>query len=234
MDNRHIQPQEPNDQGTCSQAEAADSLAPIYDDYTRKHRWRCPEKLFSMMEGLFQPGQVLLDLGIGTGQSAQPFRREGMIVYGLDHSPKMLEICRGKGIAFHLQQVDLNTARLPFPDCLFDLVLASGVFHLLPLSEPLIRESKRILRPGGHIAFTFDPWNPDSPEEYLPVSLAGVHAKINRESGVCSYRHTVDSLLALLMKNGFRILKGETFIAFRSPEDQRPIRFCAWILQATR
>lgn len=44
-----------------------------------------------------QPGQSILDIGIGTGLRSILFRKAGLTVHGMETSQDMLEACRTKG-----------------------------------------------------------------------------------------------------------------------------------------
>lgn len=206
----------------------ADAMADTYDDYTRSNHWRCPEKIHSITREVVQKGQTLLDLGIGTGQGAAPFRKQGLVIYGIDGSQKMLNICRRKGIAFSLCQVDLTKSPIPYPDFFFDNIIASGLLHIVPLYDPLLNEIHRILRPGGHFVFTFDPWIEEKQEGYSHVE-EGIYKKLNEDSGIYVYRYGVDRLLGRLRNLGFHTVRGETFTAFKRPDTGEVFRFCAWL-----
>ncbi len=107
-----------------------------------------------------QPGQIVLDVGCGTGTLTVQIKQTepGAIVYGLDTDLQVLDIARRKaeqaGEAIILQQ---GTATcLPYPDGSFDLVFSSLMLHHLTRQDKqqMLREAFRVLKPGGelHIA----------------------------------------------------------------------------------
>lgn len=107
--------------------------------------------------GPIRPGEVLLDLGCGTGfdalVAAQLVGPAGRVV-GIDLSCEMLAVAKaGQGetsfaqVAFLAAGVEL----LPFSDGSFDAALSNGVLNLIPDKPAAVREIFRILRPGGRL-----------------------------------------------------------------------------------
>lgn len=137
-----------------SQAALHDAYAAEYDGQVRAYACYLAEVLFGLAYEFIRPGELVLDVGIGSGLSAAPFAAAGLIVYGMDFSPAMLELCRGKGFAADLRQHDLQQFPWPYADEAVDHVLACGVFHFLPDLADIFYESARIVRAGGIVAFT--------------------------------------------------------------------------------
>lgn len=91
-------------------------------------------------------GARVLDLGCGKGRFAARLRERGARVVGLDLSMAMLRSARG------LDRVRASARRLPFADGAFDAVVAVEVFEHVGPPEPVLREARRVLRPGGVLA----------------------------------------------------------------------------------
>ena len=75
------------------------------------------------------PGEIILDLGIGTGNLAIRFDTMGCEIWGTDFSDAMLEKARLKLPQAHLFQADL---RKTWPAALnrrFDCIVSAYVFH---------------------------------------------------------------------------------------------------------
>ena len=72
--------------------------AATYDDEAEGTGWLAPEVAFGMTYTYVQPGQSILDIGIGTGLGSVLFQKAGLEVYGMDISPQMLDrllpLCR--------------------------------------------------------------------------------------------------------------------------------------------
>jgi predicted TPR repeat methyltransferase len=131
-----------------------DSYAAGYDAQVRAYNCYIADLVFGLCYEFIHPGQRLLDVGTGSGLSAQPFVRAGLLVSGMDFSPAMLDICREKGFFADLQQHDLAITPWPYPTDYFDHLVASGVFHFIPGLESSFSEAARLLKPGGRFTFT--------------------------------------------------------------------------------
>ena len=77
-----------------------DEIAPRYDEvWTRSPIGRLQrDAVWRRLDDLFHPGEKLLDLGCGTGEDALHFMSRGMQVSGIDASPEMVRIARGRGV----------------------------------------------------------------------------------------------------------------------------------------
>lgn len=95
----------------------------------------------------------VLDIGTGTGRTAELFAPEARRVTALDRSPEMLRLARarltGKEWAVELVQGDFYA--LPLKDEGADTVLLHQVLHFAQAPERVIAEAARVMRPGGHI-----------------------------------------------------------------------------------
>ena len=91
----------------------------------------------------------LLEIGIGTGRIAVPLAAAGVRVAGIDISASMLIVLRGKRT--DLDVMFAEAARLPFGSHVFDAALFVHILHLIPDPEGTIRETLRVVRPGGLI-----------------------------------------------------------------------------------
>jgi SAM-dependent methyltransferase len=90
-------------------------------------------------------GLRVLDLGCGKGRFAAHFKAAGADIVGLDLSTAMLARATG------LDRVRASARRLPFADSTFDAVVAVEVLEHVGAVEPVLREARRVLRPGGRI-----------------------------------------------------------------------------------
>jgi len=131
-----------------------DAYAADYDAQVRTHACYITDLVFGLCYETMRPGQSLLDVGTGSGLSAQLFARAGLHVSGMDFSPVMLDICRAKGFFTDLQQHDLTVIPWPYPANHFDHLVACGVFHFIPKLDSIVAEAGRLLKPGGLFAFT--------------------------------------------------------------------------------
>jgi SAM-dependent methyltransferase len=90
------------------------------------------------------------DLGCGTGRTAAWLKRHGVgPIDGVDLTPEMLEVARGRGL--HERLVEADVADTGLEAGAYDLVIASLVDEHLSALEPLYAEARRLGHPGGHL-----------------------------------------------------------------------------------
>lgn len=96
----------------------------------------------------------LLDIGCGDGNFTMLAAREAgaELAYGVDVSPKAVEMARSRGVL--AECLDLDNQDLPFePEC-FDVVLCGEVIEHLFDPDRLLDNVWRVLRPGGVFVLT--------------------------------------------------------------------------------
>jgi len=103
-----------------------------------------------------------LEIGSGTGYFSLNLVQLGVIerLTATDISPGMLERLAGTAEALGLKNVttvETEAEVLPFEDESFDLVLGHAVLHHIPDLDKAFAEFRRVLRPGGMIAFAGEP-----------------------------------------------------------------------------
>lgn len=100
-----------------------------------------------------QPGQRILEVGVGTGLVLPLYPRNCQIV-GIDLSEAMLEKARLRVQELGLTNVELHAmdaGRMRFPDSSFDVVVAAYVVTAVPEYKQVIREMIRVCKPEGRI-----------------------------------------------------------------------------------
>jgi arsenite methyltransferase len=102
-------------------------------------------------------GDVVLDIGSGSGTdlilAAQRVGSNGRAI-GLDMTAAMRRKAAANAAAAGLVNVELvdgNAEHIPLPDESVDVVTSNGVINLVPDKEAVVREIRRVLRPGGRV-----------------------------------------------------------------------------------
>jgi SAM-dependent methyltransferase len=102
-----------------------------------------------------------LEIGAGTGYFSLNLLRAGVIgsAVASDISPGMLRALSASAdeLGLAVETVACEASSLPFPDSSFDLVFGHAVLHHLPDLAGAFREFRRVLRPGGVVAFCGEP-----------------------------------------------------------------------------
>jgi len=97
-----------------------------------------------------------IDLGCGTGLAASAFAGQVEEFIGIDLSPGMIKQARATGLYAELDVADMVEGLERQPEASADLVLAADAMVYLDDLGPVLRETRRVLRPGGLLAFTLE------------------------------------------------------------------------------
>jgi SAM-dependent methyltransferase len=103
----------------------------------------------------------LLDVGCGTGAMAMDAvtRWDSVVVDAVDVSAGMLRLAYAAASGLpataseRLRFTQAPADRLPFADGVFDVALSAFVLQLVPSRFRALREMRRVLRPGGRVAY---------------------------------------------------------------------------------
>jgi len=105
-----------------------------------------------LLPALVNPGEVVGDLGCGTGRLARLLSPFAHTVIALDRSPEMLEVARRRTRDFKNVQVrEGELEALPFEDASLDVAILALVLHYVVDPEVALGELYRVLRPGGRL-----------------------------------------------------------------------------------
>lgn len=111
----------------------------------------------------------VLDLGSGLGGYALEWQRCGGYVVAFDLSV-MSPTLRQAGIP----SLYGDAQRLPFSSDIFDMVFCASLIEHVPHPDCLVREVRRVLRPGGICYLSFPPfYSPRGGHEFSPFHYLG-------------------------------------------------------------
>jgi 2-polyprenyl-3-methyl-5-hydroxy-6-metoxy-1,4-benzoquinol methylase len=161
-----------------------------HESVLRSHRWRTAENSAGYVLPHLAPGMRLLDVGCGPGSITLDLARvvaPGEVV-GIDAVEAPLVEARKSAAAAGLANVSFRVAdgmALPFDDGTFDVVHAHQVLQHVPDPAGMLREMRRVARPGGLVAardsdYAAFTWFPAVPEldEWLDL-----YHRVARASG---------------------------------------------------
>ena len=127
----------------------------VQNSYRARYRKQRPgwqpsgELLESLVRSRLTRESRVLDLGCGRGGVVELFWREVGLAAGIDSDPVSLAEHRASGMPL----VQARGESLPFVDESFDLVVCLWVLEHLRAPAEVLREVRRVLRPGGHFIF---------------------------------------------------------------------------------
>jgi SAM-dependent methyltransferase len=187
-----------------SHAVAFGVAAPIYSFLTAHETWRASCRAL----GALVPGPRVLDLGIGPGTSALEMARgSGKLHLGLDRSAEMLRraarAARAEGA--HLPLLRADAMALPVIDGALDGVTGHSLLYLLPDPAAALAEVRRVLRPGGRVAF-LEPraGRPALRDAFAGGPRCGASMLLWRGMSRLHARFDEEGLVALLARAGLR------------------------------
>jgi len=130
-----------------------DKLAIVYDLFFGPTLH--PGRLRAIERMNIQPGERVLEVGVGTGINLALYPREAAVT-GIDFSSSMLEKARERAArknAAPVRLLQMDAADLKFADDSFDIVYAPYLISVVPDPIKVACEMRRVCRPGGRIIF---------------------------------------------------------------------------------
>jgi len=119
--------------------------------YFRLHRYRFAAMLRAMGD---IAGMEVLEVGVTPGHFTELLAGAGARVRGVDLDPERRQALWQR-LGVEVRRANLEREPLPFNDACVDWVVFSEVIeHLLYSPLPVLREFRRVLRPGGRLLIT--------------------------------------------------------------------------------
>jgi SAM-dependent methyltransferase len=123
-----------------------------------------------------EPGQTVLELGAGTGETgfaAAAILGDNGRLISTDFSPEMVEVARRRGNELALGNVDyrvIDAERIELDSGSVDGALCQSTYMLAADPAAALAETRRVLRPGGRLALSV--WG--APERNPWASIGGM------------------------------------------------------------
>ena len=205
------------------------SLASHYDSEAEEYDWRGPEVVFGLSYSFVNPGESVLDIGIGTGLGSVLFHKAGLHVYGIDVSTEMLDACRSKGFAADLKKHDLTVEPYPYGDASLDHAVCLGVLNFFKDLHVVFREVARILRDNGIFTFIVGDRGSGEKAEFV---VGREHTQT--DSSVTMYRHGTEEINGLLKDSGFESVRSLEFPVPMDRERTKTLHAKAYVAKRRR
>ncbi len=177
--------------------------------YHRELRGHLPHQLRATFSRWVPPGSRVLEAGCGLGHFTVAARALGHRAEGLDWSEQTVRRLRETfpDIPWHVGDV----RHLEFADGAFDAVYSPGVCeHFEDGPTPILRETLRILRPGGIALVStpcFNRWLQDRPELFANATPDGEFYQ---------YAFTPGGMGRLLRQLGFELLETRPYASLET------------------
>lgn len=182
------------------------------------------------------PGERLLEIGCGVGAVLGQIARAhpDAQLSGIDISAEQIAGARQHLEALGLHAIELvvgDGAALPWPDGHFDRVRMVWVVEHLPEPLAVLREARRVLRPGGTIHLTetdYASLRVSPPDAAIEALLAAFVAHFNRHGNA----HAGPCLGPWLEQTGFGDVAVQMVgLHHWCPSQSQPLHdFCAYLL----
>jgi SAM-dependent methyltransferase len=130
------------------------------DDFVRApwfaHRYAEWEQFAAVAEGIPLRGARILDVGAGSGFDCYRLIAAGAVVTALEYNPELAR--RGRSVVPEARWFGGLAHALPFQSQAFDIVCCNAALHHMQDLEASLEEMLRVLRPGGWLLTTGDPY----------------------------------------------------------------------------
>ena len=141
-----------------------DQIAPAYSQQPVADPAAWQRKL-RVHKALIKPADAVLDVGCGTGSLCLELAPHAQRVHGVDYSPQMVAIARGKTAGSG--HVTFTQGTLDDLDGAYDVVSAYSLLHLVPDLDVALAALYAATRPGGRFVSSTttlgDGWIPYRP-----------------------------------------------------------------------
>lgn len=225
-DNEYVRHQLAMLSGEQTDAAPAGYVRQVFDEYADRFDdhllgqlgYRTPEHLARWLfaEAPSDSAWRVLDLGCGTGLVGQHIHERCEELIGVDLSGRMLEKARERGGYTRLDQADVLTQMQQEATHHFDVIVSADVFVYIGKLDDLMPEARRILKPGGLMAFSVESMD----SSHIQPTAEDIQ-RGHRLDSTGRYSHTQDHLLELASAHGFSVVRQEE-VKLRE-ENHRPV-----------
>lgn len=196
--------------GIDSECAPSQYVAELFDGFANRFEtnlvddlnYDTPKNLVAILAELAKPAAGkwdVLDLGCGTGlvgSAIAPYARQ---LVGVDLSAGMLAKARDKKLYQRLEKSELLDMMKGEAASSYDVIVAADVFVYVGRLDGIMEEIKRLLRPGGVLAFSVEATDAPSSEE---GAIAGGRDYQLNSTG--RYAHSSSYINRMIQASGFK------------------------------
>lgn len=198
-------------------------LLAAYEEEAEATGWFGPEVVFGLTYVYVQSGDLMLDIGIGTGLGSDLFRKAGLEVHGMDNSKNMLKACRSKGVN-SLKLHDLRISPYPYEPASFDHAACTGVMNFYRDLSVIFKETARLLKTGGLFSFVVGDRN-----DNVPAAIVVGPKDTHTNEAVTMYRHSPVEIISWAETHNFKLVRSLPFSMFLDREKIRKVGAKAYV-----
>lgn len=171
--------------------------------YDEKHNYvfKFGEDVINLLKP--QPGEIILDLGCGTGHLTNLIAEAGAEVYGIDSSAEMIEQARLKYPALKFDVMDATNFKF---EKKYDAVFSNAVLHWIPEKGKVVECVFNCLKPGGRFVAEFG--GKDNVKNVITSirKILIANGFSNNTQYIDWYFPSIGEYASILEKTGFRVI----------------------------
>lgn len=138
----------------------------------------------------------VLEVGVGSGLNLPFYSRQVELLLGIDPSPRLVAIARGRAAAAGVR-ADLllgSATQIPLADAAVDSIVMTWSLCSIPDPLAALREMRRVLKPAGALLFVEHGLAPDPGVRWWQRRLTPAWRHV---AGGCHLDRKVDDLMTL-------------------------------------
>ncbi len=168
--------------------------------YEQKHAfvYEYGKGLISLLQP--QPGELILDLGCGTGHLTHIIAESGARVIGIDSSASMIASAQSTYPQLEFQVADARDFSFASP---FDAIFSNATLHWNPEADQVVRCIVASLKPGGRFVAEFG--GKGNVETITTAVQQSMREVLHEEVDFGWYFPTIGEYASLLEKNGLEV-----------------------------
>jgi ubiquinone/menaquinone biosynthesis C-methylase UbiE len=143
----------------------------------------------------------VLEIGIGSGLNLPLYGPNARSVIGLEPSPELLHLARGRAAAGRvpIELLEASAEAVPLETASIDTVVTTWTLCTIPDAPKALAEMRRVLKPGGALLFVE---HGRAPEPGVARWQDRLDPLWRRVAGGCHLNRQIDELIT---SNGFRL-----------------------------